>query len=59
MMDGRGGLTPSDIDIVHLLRRTEKQVFFVVNKIDSPQQETELLCLVLGNRRGKTVAAVR
>lgn len=43
MMDSRGGLTPSDIDIVRLLRRTEKKVFFVVNKIDNPQQESEFL----------------
>ncbi|MHB8809396.1 MAG: ribosome biogenesis GTPase Der [Desulfobulbaceae bacterium] len=43
LMDGRGGLTPNDTDIVQLLRRTDKKVFFVVNKIDSPQQEAELL----------------
>ena len=43
LMDGREGLTPSDIEIVDLLRRTEKQVFFIVNKIDSPEIEDELL----------------
>ena len=43
LMDGRQGLTPSDHEIVDLLRRTEKQVFFVVNKIDSPELEVELL----------------
>jgi len=43
LMDGREGLTPSDMEIVDLLRRTEKQVFFVVNKIDSPEKEIELL----------------
>ena len=43
LMDGRQGLTPSDHEIVDLLRRTEKQVFFVVNKIDSPQLEVDLL----------------
>jgi GTP-binding protein len=42
-MDGRQGLTPSDHEIVDLLRRTEKQVFFVVNKVDSPELEVELL----------------
>jgi GTP-binding protein len=43
LMDGRQGLTPSDHEIVDLLRRTDKQVFFVVNKIDSPELEIELL----------------
>lgn len=43
LMDGREGLTPSDIEIVDLLRRTEKKVYFVVNKIDGPDKETELL----------------
>ncbi len=43
LMDGRQGLTPSDAEIVDMLRRTEKKVFFVVNKIDSPELELELL----------------
>ncbi len=43
LMDGREGLTPSDSEIVDLLRRTEKKVFFVVNKIDGPDIEIELL----------------
>ncbi|HEB69926.1 MAG TPA: ribosome biogenesis GTPase Der [Desulfobulbus sp.] len=43
LMDGRQGLTPSDQEITDLLRRTEKKVFFIVNKIDSPDLEVELL----------------
>lgn len=43
LMDGREGLTPSDIEIVDLLRRTEKKVLYVVNKIDGPEKEDELL----------------
>jgi GTP-binding protein len=43
IMDGREGLTPSDFEIVDLLRRTEKQVFFIVNKIDGPEMEIDLL----------------
>ncbi|WP_028582287.1 ribosome biogenesis GTPase Der [Desulfogranum japonicum] len=43
LMDGRQGLTPSDMDIVNMLRRQEKPVFYIVNKIDSPEIETELL----------------
>jgi len=45
LMDGRQGLTPSDQEIADLLRRVEKEkkVFFLVNKIDSPELEVELL----------------
>jgi GTPase len=43
LMDGREGLTPSDVEIVDLLRRTEKKVFFIVNKIDSPDVEDAML----------------
>lgn len=44
LMDGREGLTPSDIEIADLLRRTtEKKVFFIVNKIDSLDVEDDLL----------------
>ena len=31
LMDGREGLTPSDHEIVNILRRSEKKVFFIVN----------------------------
>jgi len=43
LMDGREGLTPSDTEIVDLLRRTDKKVFFVVNKVDGPEREIEFL----------------
>lgn len=43
LMDGREGLTPSDHEIVDILRRAEKKVFFIVNKIDSPEIEDTLL----------------
>nr|WP_320009853.1 ribosome biogenesis GTPase Der [uncultured Desulfobulbus sp.] len=43
LMDGREGLTPSDHEIVNILRKTEKEVFFIVNKIDSPEIEDSLL----------------
>jgi len=39
LMDGREGLTPSDIEIAHILRQIEKPVFFVVNKIDGQKHE--------------------
>ena len=43
LMDGRQGLTPADHEVVNLLRRTDKQVFHVVNKIDGPAQEAEVM----------------
>ncbi len=39
LMDGREGLTPSDIEIANLLRKVEKPTFFVINKIDGPKHE--------------------
>jgi GTP-binding protein len=43
LMDGRQGVAPGDHEIVNLLRRIEKKVFFVVNKIDAPDLEVDLL----------------
>ncbi len=42
VMDGKEGLTPSDKEIVDLLRKQEKPVFFVVNKIDDPRHEEKV-----------------
>lgn len=39
VMDGREGLTPSDIEVASLLRRSGKPLFYVVNKIDGPGQD--------------------
>ena len=39
VMDGKEGLTPSDKEIAHILRRQNKTVFFIVNKIDDPKHE--------------------
>lgn len=43
LMDGRQGLNPADIEIVDMLRRVDKDVYYIVNKIDSPDIEYELL----------------
>jgi GTP-binding protein len=43
LMDGREGATPTDIEVTDLIRRTDKPVYFVVNKIDGPELEAELL----------------
>ena len=39
--DGRQGMTPADADVADLLRRSDKPVLLVVNKIDGPQQEDD------------------
>ncbi len=43
LMDAKQGVTPADYEVVELLRRTEKPIFHLVNKIDSPKQELEQL----------------
>lgn len=39
VMDGKEGLTSSDKEIADILRRLNKPVFYIVNKIDGPQKE--------------------
>ena len=39
VMDGRDGLTPADREVADMLRRVNKPVFFIVNKIDGERQE--------------------
>ncbi|MCW5206452.1 ribosome biogenesis GTPase Der [Desulfobulbus sp. F5] len=43
LLDGRQGVMPGDHELVNLLRRTDKTVFFTVNKIDAPDIEDSLL----------------
>lgn len=40
MMDGRTGPTPTDEELLQFLRRTGKEIWLVVNKIDSLKQES-------------------
>lgn len=42
MLDGKGGVSPFDSDIIQLLRSVEKPVFYVVNKIDGDEKEINL-----------------
>jgi GTP-binding protein len=42
MLDGKGGASPFDADLIHILRSLEKPVYYVVNKIDGEGQEQEL-----------------
>ncbi len=43
VMDGKEGLHPSDKEITDILRRLNKPVFYIVNKIDGPKQEEKAL----------------
>jgi GTP-binding protein len=42
-MDGKEGLTPSDKEITDILRRLNKPVFHIVNKVDGPKHEEKAL----------------
>jgi GTPase len=41
VMDGRNGLTEADKIVAAMLRRVDKPVFFVVNKVDGEKQELD------------------
>ena len=42
VMDGRDGLTPSDTEVAAMLRRVNKPVFYLINKIDGEKQEAAI-----------------
>ncbi|MBQ3433636.1 MAG: ribosome biogenesis GTPase Der, partial [Selenomonadaceae bacterium] len=42
VVDGRSGLTADDEDVAKFLRGASKPIVLAVNKIDTPQQESEL-----------------
>jgi GTPase len=39
VLDGKGGVSPFDRDLMDRLRVVERPLFYVVNKIDGPEQE--------------------
>jgi GTPase len=39
LLDGKEGISPFDQDLIKILRPIDKPIFFVVNKIDSVEQE--------------------
>jgi len=41
MMDARTGLTPADIEVASMLRRIDKPILFVVNKVDGEKLEND------------------
>jgi GTP-binding protein len=42
LLDGKGGISPFDRDLIELLRITDKPVFYAVNKIDGAEHETRV-----------------
>jgi GTPase len=42
LLDGKDGLTPSDMELARLLRTSGKKVLWAVNKIDGPTREERL-----------------
>jgi GTP-binding protein len=42
VMDGREGLTPADREVAEMLRRAEKPVFHLVNKVDGDRHEAAI-----------------
>jgi GTP-binding protein len=42
VLDGKGGISPFDRDLVNWLRTREQPVFYAVNKIDGPSLEQQL-----------------
>jgi GTP-binding protein len=42
LFDGKEGLNPADAEAIDLLRRSNKPVFFAVNKIDGEKQELSI-----------------
>jgi len=39
VMDGREGLTPADTEVAEMLRRADKPVFYLLNKVDGDRHE--------------------
>jgi GTPase len=42
LLDGKHGISPFDVDVVKILRKLTKPVFYAVNKIDGIEQEVKL-----------------
>ena len=43
LADGREGLNPSDTEIVRMLQAAKKQIYYVINKIDGPRQQDDMV----------------
>lgn len=42
MLDGKGGVSPFDNEMIHMLRSIDKPVFYVANKIDGVEHESAM-----------------
>ncbi len=42
LLDGKGGISPFDRDLIDWLRVVERPLFYAVNKVDGPEQEDRL-----------------
>ncbi len=42
LLDGKGGISPFDTDLINMLRGVRKPVFYAVNKIDDTEHEKNL-----------------
>ena len=45
LFDGQGELTTNDFEVAQLLRRAQKPIFYVANKIDGPKHEQNMFNL--------------
>lgn len=43
ILDGKEGVLPADREIAHTLRKIDKPVFYVINKVDSKKREDDLI----------------
>ena len=43
VMDGRDGLTPADTEVAEMLRRSDKPVFYLINKVDGDRLEAGIV----------------
>ncbi|MDX9788232.1 MAG: ribosome biogenesis GTPase Der [Desulfobacterales bacterium] len=42
VLDGKGGISPFDADLIQMLRNADRPVFYAVNKIDGEEREVAL-----------------
>jgi GTP-binding protein len=60
LMDAKQGLTPADTEVASMLRRVDKPVFYVVNKVDGEKIENEAAeFYALGSDNLHTISGAR
>jgi GTPase len=43
VLDGKGGLSPYDFDMIQMLRSVDRPIFYAVNKIDGEEREGQMV----------------